>query len=654
MKPYRFWMVMALIALISTSLMPRPARADGLMILGGVYRQPSVSHITVTIESRVSTTVLEQTFKNPNDEQVTALYVAPVPSTATITAFAQLIDGVWIEAEVKDSEEAKKDFEKAAEEGKDAALASGAFVSIDAGMTFRTQVVLPANAERTVRLTFSEVLIGTAGMTRYTYPLSHSHLSSEPVGDLIVQVTIHEKDAIRAVYSPSHTNGVEIARPSETEAVALYRAQNIVPAQDFEIVYTQSADTFGLNVATHRKTGEDDGYFILIAAPQLNADHAEIIEKDFVFVLDRSGSMQGAKFEQARAALKRILDALNEGDRFTVIVFDNDVTTYRYDLVGIDQRDTARAWVDLFQVGGGTNINDSLQTALKTVDKTSERPHIVVFLTDGQASTGVVDTAQILKNVQTEIHNRSRIYTIGIGDVNKPLLESLARENRGQALFVDAFQPLEKPLAEFYAAIDNPVLVDLALDFGGIEVTDFYPNPLPDMFLGGQVVIAGRYKGGGTTTVTLRGAINGKPYETQYKDITFLDSKAVAVNDSEAAKANAVNSYVPRLWAQEKADSLVRHMAIHGPDAKLVDEVKALGKTYKIITPYTSFVVVNPNPSEPVAGQPVAGLPGVGLPRLALLYRDDFRALNTALMIIGGLVTGLGLVGIFRRRLVKR
>jgi len=73
MKPYRFWMVMALIALISTSLMPRPARADGLMILGGVYRQPSVSHITVTIESRVSTTVLEQTFKNPNDEQVTAL-----------------------------------------------------------------------------------------------------------------------------------------------------------------------------------------------------------------------------------------------------------------------------------------------------------------------------------------------------------------------------------------------------------------------------------------------------------------------------------------------------------------------------------------------------------------------------------------------------
>lgn len=638
MKRYLFVLLLGLLAL--SAALPTPARADGLMVIAGVYRQPAVSHINVRIEDKIATTTLEQTFRNPLDKQVTASYMAPVPPGATLLSFAQLIDGKWQEAEVKDSDQAKKEFDQAAEKGQDAALTSGGVASVpgsDPRMTFQTNLVLPPQSERKVRLIYTEVLSGAVGLTRYTYALNTTNLTDEPVGDLLVKVEIVEKDEIRAVYSPSH-NTVEISRDGTTHAEALYRAQNVVPDQDFELVYTQSADQFGLNLASYRdaKAAAEDGYFVLIAAPQLEAKQTEVIQKDFVFVLDRSGSMNGPKFEQARAALKRILDALNPGDRFTVITFSSDVLPFSKELLPLERRNDAKNWIDALQIDGGTNINASLLTALGTVEKDSKRPHIVVFLTDGQATEGVTGTRDILANVRKGIQPTSRLYTIGIGDVNRSLLESLAQENRGTALFLDAHGDLEKPLASYYAAIDSPVLVDLALDFGGMQVYDLYPNPLPDMFLGGQIVLAGRYKGGGTATVTLTGSINGQPHVSTYKDIQFIDPKSLTTEDG--AKKAAANSFVPRLWAQRKVEALVRQMEINGSDERLVEEVKTLGMRYKIVTPYTSFVVV---------GQQATPLPKTGLP---FLYVDEYRTLNTALLIIGAGLLGIGLAGLAASR----
>jgi len=628
-----------------------PARADGLLFVDGVYRQPMMSHINVVIKDKIATTTLEQTFRNPLDKQVSAVYVAPVPQGATLTGFAQMIDGKWIEAEVKTSEEAKAEYDKAAAQGKDASMTS-ATVNLPAGLdpktTFQTRVVLPPQSERSVRLTYTEVLNGEVGVTRYTYPLSNSNLTDEPVGDLLVDVKIIENSEIRAVYSPSHTNSVEVARPDKNNAEAVYRGQNVTPSQNFELVYTQSSEQFGLNLASYRDVAdkaEKDGYFVLIAAPQLESQKAEIIQKDFVFVLDRSGSMNGPKFAQAKKALDTILGALNTGDRFTVIAFDDKVLPYSTQLVTLDDRAKAQQWVRDLPIGGGTNINDALLTALNTVDRESNRPHIVVFLTDGQATAGVTATTAILANIREAIRPQSRIYTIGVGDVNQALLGSLAQENRGTALFVTATQPLEQPLSNYYAAIDSPVLVDLALDFGGMEVYDVHPNPIPDLFLGGQVVVTGRYKGGGTTTVTLTGNINGKKHTSTYKDIKFISD-----TPDDATKAKAA-SFVPRLWAQRKVDTLVRDLAINGPDPKKIQEVKDLGLKYKIVTPYTSFVVTNKNRNA--NGQPTTvamnpGLPKTGLP---FLYVDDYRAVNTGLMVVGAGLALIGLAGFAATRL---
>jgi Ca-activated chloride channel homolog len=638
MKPtnFRRLLFVALGVILISAGISAPAAADGLLFLEGVYRQPVSSKLDVAIKDSVATTTLEQTFRNPLDKQVTAIYVAPVPPGATITGFAQQIDGAWVEAEIASKEAADEALKNAENNGQDAAVVSASVTTppgADPETSFITQVILPPQSERAVRLTYTEVLIGEVGLTRYTYPLSSTAYTDEPIGDLLVRVTVEDQQEIRAVTSPSH--GIEVVRPNATTAEAVYRAQNIIPSTNFELVYTQSADQFGLNLASYRAEDEEDGYFMLIAAPQLNIEAGEVVEKDFVFILDRSGSMQGPKFDQAKAALLRILDALNPNDRFTVVAFDSVVTSYTDHLLTMDQRDAAKQWVRDLQIAGGTNINEALLTALGTVDRESNRPHIVVFLTDGQASEGVTDTAAILNNVRGAIRPQSRIYSIGIGDVNQPLLDTLAAENRGTSLFVSATEPIESPLSNFYAAIDSPVLVDIALNFGGVEVYDVYPNPIPDMFLGGQLVITGRYRSGGETTVALTGNINGEPHESTYADIQFITSDETSTY-----------GFVPRLWAQRKVDSLVRELGINEPDPELIEQVRELGMKYEIVTPYTSFVVTDPN----TAPQPTA-LPNTGLP---FLYADDFRTVNTARMILGIVLVMFGTASMAASRIRRQ
>src|SRR5260221_11557870 len=134
-----------------------------------------------------------------------------------------------------------------------------------------------------------------------------------------------------------------MTRPDYSDIEVSYHAQNAVPSQNFELVYTQSTDKFGLNLASYRENDDQDGYFVLVASPQLEAKQDEVIQKDFVFVLDCSGSMSGQKAIQAKTALNKILDSLNPGDRFTVIAFSSGVTPYSTSLIPVDPADRDKA-----------------------------------------------------------------------------------------------------------------------------------------------------------------------------------------------------------------------------------------------------------------------------------------------------------------------
>jgi PKD repeat protein len=203
-----------------------------------------------------------------------------------------------------------------------------------------------------------------------------------------------------------------------------------------------------------------------------------------------------------------------------------------------------------------------------------ERPTVVIFLTDGLPTEGVVETDLILNNVKQAARSNIRVFTFGVGDdVNTVLLDTMARELRGASAYVRPGERIDEQVGAFYAKVSTPVLADIELTFKGVRVEDTYPYPLPDLFAGTQLLLVGRYRDGGPATVTLEGTVNGRTQRFVYDDLAFHDRP---------------------LWATRKIGYLLNQIRLHGESQELVDEIVELSIRYGIITPYTSFLVEEP------------------------------------------------------------
>ena len=214
--------------------------------------------------------------------------------------------------------------------------------------------------------------------------------------------------------------------------------------------------------------------------------------------------------------------------------------------------------------------------ALDSAD--AKRPTIVIFLTDGLATEGVVETDRILSNVSDAAGPNARLFTFGVGnDVNTVLLDRLAQDHRGVSAYVRPGMDIEEEVSAFYAKISTPLLSDIALDWGEVHVEDTYPYPLPDLFAGTQLVLVGRYRQGGPATITLRGVVNDQPQTFAYEDVTF--------------RSRGGDDFIPRLWARRKIGYLLGQIRLHGESDEVIEEIIELSVRYGIITPYTSFLV---------------------------------------------------------------
>jgi len=337
-----------------------------------------------------------------------------------------------------------------------------------------------------------------------------------------------------------------------------------------------------LNLLSYRRK-EEDGFFLLLISPKIEVTQQEIVAKDVVMVLDTSGSMRGEKISQAKEALEFILDNLNPEDRFNIVVFSTGVHAYADQLVPASESREARRFVRDLRAVGGTNINRALLEALDQAQgehpqSQGGRPQIIIFLTDGLATEGVIETERIISNVRKAASESARIFTFGVGDdVHTILLDTVAQEHRGASAYVRPGQNIEAEVSNFYAKVSSPLLADLVLDFGGVRVEDVYPYSLPDLFAGTQLIIVGRYRHGGNADIALRGTIDGHEQEFLYRENHFR-------NEGGA-------SFIPRLWATRKVGYLLSEIRLHGEDRELVDEIVDLSVRYGIVTPYTSFLI---------------------------------------------------------------
>lgn len=625
------WLSVLLLGAWFAALAPR-VTADGFIIVhDGNWRPPrlprhglapspqahvfaplevSYHHVDVRIREQVAVTHVDEEFYNPNDAQLEGTYVFPIPKGATLDKFSMRIGDKDVEGELLPAAKAREIYENIVREMRDPALLE--YAGRDA---FKVRIFpIEPRGHKRIQLTYTQLLRQDHGLVSYAYPLNTEKFSAKPLGDVRVTVTVDATRPLTTIYSPSHT--VELTRPEPKRAIARYQARGVKPDTDFQLFYASEASEVGLSLLTHR-TPQGEKYFLLLASPSVEEKGARkgTAKRDLVFVLDTSGSMAGAKLQQAKRAMRYCIDTLSPGDRFNLMRFSTDTEALFQGLKESNddtQRD-ARAFVDGFRASGGTAIRDALLKALELRPKDGERPFMVVFLTDGLPTVGQTDLETIVGDVsRSKGGSGTRIFCFGIGnDVNTHLLDRIAEETRAASEYVLPEEDLEVKLSNFAEKVREPVLSGLKLTFPeGVRISQAYPADIPDLFRGEQLVLAGRYTGEGTGEIRLEGNSDGAK-----RTFTF---------DADFPARPADNDFIPRLWAIRRVGYLLDEIRLRGESGELKDEVTELARKYGIVTPYTAYLILE---DEGRRGVPLAAqsLPGAA-DRSSLAYNNAMRA----------------------------
>ncbi len=534
------------------------------------------NHKVVTdIRETVAVTKIDQVFHNPNPVQLDGTYLFPLPENASVHRFSMWMDGKEVHGEILDAEKARTIYEDIVRKMRDPAL-----LEYVGGRVYRARVFpIPPNGDVRVALEYGETIDVNDGLAAYRYPLNTEKFSAKDIEDVSIAVTIRGQAPLKSVFCPSHN--ATISRPSDREARVGFEAHHVRPDRDFLVYYQIGEKEFGTSLLTHRLGGED-GYFLLRIAPPAIGDAGKVLPKDVCFVFDTSGSMAGEKIAQAKRALRHCLSSLREEDRFNIISFATEVRPFREGLVPASRENVnaARAEVDKLVAAGGTNINQALQAALKAgAAATAERPYMVVFMTDGEPTIDERDPEKIQANVRKANEGRCRLFVFGVGhDLNTKLLDRLAEDNRGAREYIDEREDIEVKVSSFFRKVGSPVLSDVELVLGGASVVDVYPKQMPDLFAGGELTVVGRYRTPGRHVITLHGRRAGERLTWQYP-ATFAEKEAEA-------------DFLPRLWATRKVGYLMDEIRLRGETQELKDEIIRLAKRYAIVTPYTSYLVL--------------------------------------------------------------
>jgi len=555
---------------------PRPPRPHPIPPRPAPRLEPMRTRIhtaDVRIHNAVASVKVTAVFFNPNSTRVEGTYFFPVEPDAVVRDFTMTANGKEMKAELLDADKARRTYEDIVRRMKDPALLE----YVGTRMLKARVFPIEPNSEVKVTLRYSEVAKADGGVYHFRYPLRSARPNAGSIDQVAVEAGVTAGSPVKLFYSPSHK--IDTVRKSDKEVNGGFELEKNIPERDFDLYWSLDKADIGVSVATYRPKGED-GYCMLALTPKVERKKKDVQPKDIVFVFDKSGSMDGEKIDQAKKALKFCLRHLNNEDRFAVIAFSTDADLLTDGLAKATPQaiDKALEKVQEMDARGGTAIHEAVTTAFGRLEK-SDRPSMVVFLTDGRPTIGNTDIGEILKAAKKKNAAGARLFVFGVGyDLNTDLLDRLAVENGGTQQYVGEKEDIEVKVSRFYEQISEPVLSGAAVEVKGIDLRDLYPRNLPDIFAGSQVLLFGRYRGDGRQTVVLRGKADGKERAFECE----ADFDGVERND-----------FLPAVWAHRKVAFLMEEIRLHGHNKELEDEIVALGKQYGIVTPYTSFLIVD-------------------------------------------------------------
>lgn len=544
--------------------------------------------VTIDVDGQRAVTEVRQTFVNLTRAPLEVKYLFPVPDGAMIEAFTLIVDGTEFKGRILGATDALRICETIVRQKKDPGLLTYA----GRGVVETRVFPIPAGGKREVVVRYEELLRRDGDLIRVHYPLDTERFSAMPIEIVDVKVDIVSAQPIKAVYSPSHQ--VLVERPSETRARVVYTEERVLPDRDLLLYYSVGQGDMGASLFSYRPDQAEAGYFLLMLNPRSNLAAKDVVGKNMVVVLDHSGSMKGEKIQQAKEALRYVVNSLGPKDRLDVIAFSSAAQSLFSGArpVTPEIRDQALAFVGGLNAGGGTDIHSALnlaQDSMPTGD--DERQNTILFLTDGLPTVGVQNPAEIVKAVSAK-NDGSRLFVFGVGyDVNAPFLDRLVEENGGVSENVRPKESVEIAVTALYEKIKYTVLANVMVRLNGIETFDVYPRRMPDLFAGSQLILAGRYQEGGEASVVVAG-------ETPQGKMAYRFPLRF-----EKASDPDEQPFVARVWATAKIGFLLDQMRVMDRrEQELVDEVVRLSVKYGIVTEYTAFLADESNDFRDAVG----------------------------------------------------
>lgn len=564
-------------------------------------RQPvlvTISSVIVNaeIQSGIARVEVSQIFRNVGTVPGEGDFVFPIPEGATVREFA-LYDGEKkLEAHLLNKDEATRAYEEIVRQRRDPALLSYVGRSLLRARVFP----VPPGGERRVTLKLASVLPREGASHKFVWALAGPHLPGGQQPEH-VSVRVIAKGAGN-LYSPTHN--FQIKRLDETRTLAEWSSSKnelaltehpeltlyVAPKDTRAVALSALAYNAALpQVASLGGGIRQSGYFLVVASPNLPpVAPKDLPPRRVVLIMDRSGSMQGVKMEQARKALRFAIGKLRPQDHFNIVTFADAVSSFAPEplLATPDNLKRAQVFVDDIVADSGTNIDGALTEGLKQFVEASSGNRLL-FFTDGLPTVGVRDHDTIVQNAVTHAGKKVRCFVFGVGyDVDVPFLDRVASKLGGDADYVRPDEDIEVKTSQFVAKTSTPVLENLKLTVSGAKVGELYPKlgELPDLFEGGQLVLVGRFTGESEKVqLALSGEVLGKPQRFT------LETKFPAV----ATEAD----FLPRLWASRKIGYLLDEVREEKDPARrkeIEDQIVALSKEFGILTPYTSLFVPEP------------------------------------------------------------
>lgn len=539
-------------------------------------------HVKIQINNLAAATEVDQKFYNHENRVIEGLYIFPLPSGASISGFSMDVEGKMTKGELLDAEKAKKIYEDIVRQMRD----PGLLEYMGKGL-FKTRIY-PINplSEKKVKIAYQEALKMEGNLVRYVYPLDIDRYATGPMKDVAIEGTIKSDVPITSIYSPTHK--ISINRKSDKEVVIGFESDSLKPEKDFVLYYAVSKKDLSVSVINHRPDPSEDGTFMLMLAPSIKSQNEKTPAIDVALVMDTSGSMAGKKFDQAQKALEFCINSLSEGSNFYLCNFSTEATPYKPEMTKMnkDTREGALNFIKNLEAIGGTNISEALEISIKALNKSETgNPRFIVFVTDGKPTAGLTEAADILKEVSRLNSNSIRIFSFGVGDnLNATLIDNLAEENGGVSDYVSEEEDLEIKISSLFSKLTHPVLTDADLQFHNVEVSQIYPRRVQDVFKDSNILILGRYSKPGAARITLTGRVKDERIKLDF--------------EADFPRQEPENAFVAKIWATRKIGFLLDQIRKNGPDEELKNEIVTLAKRFGILTPYTSFLVLEDQSPE--------------------------------------------------------